>query len=152
MHTKELKRYVSLVLLNTHVTLGSPRPYAQNMIEVDGMHKHIDRDVKPSPANFQKFSNDAKDSATFFSLGSNVQLYNCWAQWNQLTSANQSSYSFCNEYHIGLNAQNAETRRMYPNRSTVVHRFITRKIVEKTKEIKVYFDKRLFDNTTETLR
>lgn len=69
---EELKRNVSLVLLNTHVTLGVPRPYAPNMIEVGGMH--IDRDVKPLPANLKKFLDEAKDGAIFFSLGSNVRF------------------------------------------------------------------------------
>lgn len=68
----ELKRNVSLVLLNTHVTLGSPRPYAPNMIEVGGMH--IEREVKPLPENLQKFLDEAKDGAIFFSLGSNVRF------------------------------------------------------------------------------
>lgn len=69
---EELKRNVSLVLLNTHVTLGSPRPYAPNMIEVGGMH--IERDVKPLPENLRKFLDEAKDGAIFFSLGSNVRF------------------------------------------------------------------------------
>lgn len=39
----EIRRGISLILLNTHATLGYPRPCAPNMIKVGGTH--IDRDV-----------------------------------------------------------------------------------------------------------
>lgn len=68
----ELKRNVSLALLNTHVTLGFPRPYASNMIEVGGLN--IDRNVKPLPAHLQTFLDEAKNGAIFFSMGSNVRF------------------------------------------------------------------------------
>lgn len=68
----ELRRKVSLALLNTHVTLGSPRPYAPNMIEVGGLN--IDRNGKPLPENLQHFLDEAKNGAILFSLGSNVRF------------------------------------------------------------------------------
>lgn len=68
----ELKRNVSLALLNTHVTLGFPRPYASNMIEVGGLN--IDRNVKPLPMHLQTFLDEAKNGAILFSMGSNVRF------------------------------------------------------------------------------
>lgn len=68
----QLRRNVSLALLNTHVTLGFPRPYAPNMIEVGGLN--INRNVKPLPENLQRFLDGAKNGAILFSLGSNVRF------------------------------------------------------------------------------
>lgn len=68
----ELKRNVSLVLLNTHVTLATPRPYAPNMIEVGGLH--IKRNIEPLPKNIQQFLDETKHGAIYFSLGSNVKF------------------------------------------------------------------------------
>lgn len=68
----EIKRNVSLVLLNTHVSLGFPRPYAPNMIEVGGMH--IKKDSKQKlPADIQKFLDGAHAGAIYFSMGSNIK-------------------------------------------------------------------------------
>lgn len=67
-----LKRNVSLVLLNTHVSFGYPRPYPPSMIEVGGLH--INRAVQPLAENLKRFLDDAKDGAIYFSLGSNIQF------------------------------------------------------------------------------
>lgn len=67
----ELKQNVSLVLLNTHVTLGFPRPYAPNMIEVGGMH--INRNVSKLPNELQTFLDGAKEGSIYFSMGSNIK-------------------------------------------------------------------------------
>lgn len=67
-----IRRNVSLVLLNTHTTLGTPRPYAPNMIEVGGMQ--IQREIEPLPQKIQNFLDEAKDGAVFVSLGSNVLI------------------------------------------------------------------------------
>lgn len=69
---EEIRRNVSLVLLNTHTTLGTPRPYAPNMIEVGGMQ--IQSKVKPLPQRIQTFLDEAKNGAIFVSLGSNVLI------------------------------------------------------------------------------
>ncbi|XP_031634155.1 UDP-glucuronosyltransferase 2B15-like isoform X2 [Contarinia nasturtii] len=69
---EEIKRNVSLVLLNTHVTYGTPRPYPQNMIEVGGIQ--IKSDVDPLPVKIQQFLDEAKDGVIYLSLGSNVLL------------------------------------------------------------------------------
>lgn len=68
-----IRRNVSLVLLNTHTTIGTPRSYAPNMIEVGGMQ--IQQEVAPLPAKLQKFLDEAKDGAIFVSLGSQVLLH-----------------------------------------------------------------------------
>lgn len=67
----EVKQNVSLILLNTHVTLGYPRPYAPNMIEVGGMH--IRRSGEKLPADLQTFLDGAKEGAIYFSMGSNIK-------------------------------------------------------------------------------
>lgn len=69
---EEIRRNVSLVLLNTHTTLGSPRPYAPNMIEVGGMQ--IRKEIKPLPRKIQTFLDEANHGAIFVSLGSNVLI------------------------------------------------------------------------------
>lgn len=68
----EIQKSTSLVLLNTHVTYGTPRPYAPNMIEVGGMQ--IQQKVEPLPEKLQHFLDEAENGAIFFSLGSNVLL------------------------------------------------------------------------------
>lgn len=71
---EEIRRNVSLVLLNTHTTLGSPRPYAPNMIEVGGLQ--IPSKVEPLPQKLQTFLDDATNGAIYWSLGSNVRINN----------------------------------------------------------------------------
>lgn len=66
-----LQRNVALVLLNTHVSYGGPRPYAPNMIEIGGIH--IERNVQPLPSHLQVFLDGATAGAIFFSLGSNLE-------------------------------------------------------------------------------
>lgn len=70
---EEIRRNVSLVLLNTHTTIGTPRPYAPNMIEVGGMQIH--KEITPLPLKIQKFLDEAKNGAIFVSLGSQVLLH-----------------------------------------------------------------------------
>ena len=43
----EIRRNVSLVLLNTHTTIGTPRLYPPNMIEVGGIQ--IEHEIVPLP-------------------------------------------------------------------------------------------------------
>lgn len=70
---EEIRRNVSLVLLNTHTTIGTPRPYAPNMIEVGGMQ--IQKEIEPLPPKIQTFLDEAKDGAIFVSLGSQLLLH-----------------------------------------------------------------------------
>ncbi|XP_031638521.1 UDP-glucuronosyltransferase 3A2-like isoform X2 [Contarinia nasturtii] len=69
---EEIRRNVSLVLLNTHTTLGTPRPYAPNMIVVGGMQ--IQKDIEPLPLKIQTFLDEAVKGAIFVSLGSSVLI------------------------------------------------------------------------------
>lgn len=62
---------VSLVLLNTHFSVSSPRPYVPNMIEVGGMH--VKRTTKPLPERLQQFLDTAPEGVIYFSLGSFVK-------------------------------------------------------------------------------
>lgn len=68
---EQIKRNVSLVLLNTHVTYSTARPYV-NMIEVGGMQ--IKSTFDPLPLKIQTFLDEAKDGVIYISLGSNVLL------------------------------------------------------------------------------
>lgn len=69
---EQIRKNVSLVLLNTHVTYGTSRPYAPNMIEVGGMQ--IRQKVEPLAENVQTFLDESKNGAILFSLGTNVLL------------------------------------------------------------------------------
>lgn len=69
----EIRRNVSLVLLNTHTIIGTARPYAPNMIEVGGMQ--IQKEIKPLPQNVQHFLDEVKEGAIFVSLGSQLHLH-----------------------------------------------------------------------------
>ncbi|XP_055609266.1 UDP-glycosyltransferase UGT5-like [Uranotaenia lowii] len=67
---EEQMKQVSLVFLNNHFSIGMPRPYAPNMIEVGGVQ--ID-DPKPLPKDLQKFMDEAPDGVIYFSMGSYVR-------------------------------------------------------------------------------
>ncbi|KAM7362319.1 uncharacterized protein ACRADG_013085 [Cochliomyia hominivorax] len=66
-----VRKNAAAVLLNTHVSLGYPRPYVPNQIEVGGMH--INRERKPLPADIEKFISEAKHGVVYFSMGSNLK-------------------------------------------------------------------------------
>lgn len=68
----EIRRNVSLVLLNTHNTYGVPMAYTPNMIEVGGLH--IKREPAPLKSNVRRFLDAAQSGAIYVSLGSNVLL------------------------------------------------------------------------------
>lgn len=67
----EAMKNVNLVLVNSHFTLGFPRPYVPNMIEVGGMH--INRVPNPLPQDIREFLDNASEGVIFFSMGSNIQ-------------------------------------------------------------------------------
>ncbi|XP_020813000.1 UDP-glucuronosyltransferase 2B14 [Drosophila serrata] len=67
----EMRRNASLVLINQHVSLSFPRPYAPNMIEVGGMH--IDGKLSPLPERIRKFLNESEHGVIYFSMGSNLK-------------------------------------------------------------------------------
>ncbi|KAL7730661.1 hypothetical protein ACLKA6_003438 [Drosophila palustris] len=67
----EMRRNTALVLLNNHVSLSFPRPYAPNMVEVGGMH--VQRQQNPLPQDIEEFIKGAKHGVIYFSMGSNVK-------------------------------------------------------------------------------
>ncbi|XP_075147163.1 UDP-glycosyltransferase UGT5-like [Haematobia irritans] len=67
----EARKNVSLVLLNDHFTLRSPRPYVPNMIEVGGLH--IKQTAEALPEDLQEYLDNAKEGAIYFSMGSNLK-------------------------------------------------------------------------------
>ncbi|XP_044729432.1 uncharacterized protein LOC123292782 [Chrysoperla carnea] len=72
-HTKPLSdilNNVSLILLNSHPSLSSPRALVPNMIEIGGFH--VDP-PKPLPADLKKILDEATDGVVYFSMGSNFQ-------------------------------------------------------------------------------
>lgn len=68
----EILRNVSLVFVNSQVAYASPQPMAPNLIEIGGIH--INKSDKIYTEEVQRFLDEAKDGAIFFSLGSNVKL------------------------------------------------------------------------------
>ncbi|XP_055531724.1 UDP-glycosyltransferase UGT5-like [Wyeomyia smithii] len=61
---------VSLVFLNTHFTLSSPRPYPPNMIEVGGIQMD---DPKPLPKDLKTYLDEATEGVVYFCMGSNIK-------------------------------------------------------------------------------
>ncbi|KAJ9584271.1 hypothetical protein L9F63_021393 [Diploptera punctata] len=65
-----LKENISLAMVNTHFSLDYPRPIVPAMIQVGGMQV---TPAKKLPKDIQKFLDEAKHGAIFFSLGTNVR-------------------------------------------------------------------------------
>ncbi|XP_029726645.1 UDP-glycosyltransferase UGT5-like [Aedes albopictus] len=70
MTFEQQMKNVSLVFLNQHFSLSSPRPYPPNMIEAGGIQIE---DAKPLPADLQKYLDEAKDGVIYFCMGSNIK-------------------------------------------------------------------------------
>lgn len=68
---KELTDNISLVLLNSHISIESPRPLVPTMIQIGGFHVE---EPKQLPSDLKSFLDDAVEGAIFFSLGSNVRI------------------------------------------------------------------------------
>ncbi|XP_023705438.1 UDP-glucuronosyltransferase 2C1 isoform X2 [Cryptotermes secundus] len=66
----DLARNTSLVLVNTHFSLNSPRPLVPGVVEIGGIH--ITR-PKPLPKHLQDFLDGAHQGVIYFSLGSVLQ-------------------------------------------------------------------------------
>ncbi|ETN67850.1 glucosyl/glucuronosyl transferase [Anopheles darlingi] len=67
----DVRKNVSLVLLNTHFSQAVPRPYLPNMIEVGGLQ--IKSKPDPLPADIQEWLDGAEHGAVYFCLGSNLK-------------------------------------------------------------------------------
>lgn len=68
----KIRQNISLVLINSHPTINTPRPYLPNMIDVGGLQ--VNREQDALPLNVQTFLDEAEDGAIYISLGSNVLL------------------------------------------------------------------------------
>ncbi|XP_039760006.1 UDP-glucosyltransferase 2-like [Pararge aegeria] len=68
----ETLRYnVSLILSNSHVSMGGPARLPANIIPIGGYH--ISSTVKPLPEDLQKLMDNAKHGVIYFSMGSNLR-------------------------------------------------------------------------------
>ncbi|XP_026735998.1 UDP-glucuronosyltransferase 2B20-like [Trichoplusia ni] len=61
----------SLMLVNSHPSIGGSIKLPQNVKNVGGYH--IDTDVKPLPKDLQKLMDEAKHGVIYFSMGSNLK-------------------------------------------------------------------------------
>lgn len=71
---EEVERNASLVLVNSHHSLGFPRPLSPNVIEIGGMHCRKSKDLHDIDPELNHFLNQAGDeNALLFSLGSHIK-------------------------------------------------------------------------------
>ncbi|CAK1594071.1 unnamed protein product [Parnassius mnemosyne] len=68
---EELKNNISLVLGNSHVSIGQATRLPQSYKPIAGYH--IEKEVKPLPQNLKKIMDSAKNGVIYFSLGSNLK-------------------------------------------------------------------------------
>ncbi|KAL3289135.1 hypothetical protein HHI36_003572 [Cryptolaemus montrouzieri] len=68
---QELTENISLVLVNSHFAIESPKPYVPNMIQIGGFHSQKNKKL---PEDLQKYLDSAKDGAVLFSMGSVVKV------------------------------------------------------------------------------
>lgn len=66
----DILRNTSLVLVNHHPSLSSPRPQNPNTIDVAGMHIYP---PKPLEGELKKYFDESKNGVILFSLGTNAQ-------------------------------------------------------------------------------
>lgn len=69
---EDLRKNVSMVFVNSHVSYGIPQPSMPNLIEIGGIH--VKQRIENLTADIQEFLDDAMDGAIYFSLGSNIRL------------------------------------------------------------------------------
>ncbi|XP_068228236.1 UDP-glycosyltransferase UGT5-like [Palaemon carinicauda] len=67
----EVEKNVSLVLVNSHYSLGYPRPLLPNVVEVGGMHCRNPRPIQD--AELKHFLDSSPVPVVFFSLGSSIR-------------------------------------------------------------------------------
>lgn len=66
----EMRKKTSLVLVNSHFTLSYPRPLVPAFVEVGGLHI---KSRGKLPKDLQKYLDDAREGAIYFSLGSTLK-------------------------------------------------------------------------------
>ncbi|KFB48223.1 AGAP007588-PA-like protein [Anopheles sinensis] len=67
----DVRKNVSLVLLNTHFSQAIPRPYLPNVVEVGGLQ--IKAKPDPLPKDIQEWLDGAEHGVVYFCLGSNLK-------------------------------------------------------------------------------
>ncbi|XP_044744834.1 UDP-glucosyltransferase 2-like isoform X2 [Coccinella septempunctata] len=67
----ELKKNISLVMVNTHLSLEPARPYVPNMVQIGGFYAQT---AKKLPDDLQKYLDSAKEGAILFSFGTNMKI------------------------------------------------------------------------------
>lgn len=72
----DLRANVSLVLLNTHYSMATPRPYVPTMVEVGGFHLNERRHRLPD--DIQHFLDNGTNGVILFSMGSQIRP----SQWS----------------------------------------------------------------------
>ncbi|CAK1594070.1 unnamed protein product [Parnassius mnemosyne] len=68
---EELKNNISLVLGNSHVSIGQATRLPQSYKPIAGYH--IEKEVKPLPQDLKKIIDNAKNGVIYFSMGSNIK-------------------------------------------------------------------------------
>ncbi|CAB3238620.1 unnamed protein product [Arctia plantaginis] len=68
---EEFRYNASLVLANSHISMGEGLRIPHNYKPVGGYH--IDENVKPLPEDLKKIMDSAKDGVIYFSMGSNLK-------------------------------------------------------------------------------
>lgn len=67
----DLRKNVSLVLVNSHFTYKHPRPFVPNMIEIGGIQ--VNRQSSALPDDVQIVLDSAVDGAIYFSMGTHIK-------------------------------------------------------------------------------
>lgn len=79
---EQLKRNVSLVFVNSHVSYAMPQHTMPNLIEIGGVH--LKQKFDPLTEDVQEFLDNAVNGSIFFSLGSNLKLSKLPAKEKQI--------------------------------------------------------------------
>ncbi|XP_053673814.1 UDP-glucosyltransferase 2-like [Anopheles nili] len=66
----ELEQSISVILVNHHPILSTPRPTIRGLVDIAGAHI---RSPKPLPDDLQKFMDEAQHGVIYFSLGAYMQ-------------------------------------------------------------------------------
>jgi len=70
----DLDRSASVVLVNSHHSLGYPQPLSKNVIEIGGMHCRESKNLREIDTVLDDFLNEVQpNSALIFSLGSHIK-------------------------------------------------------------------------------
>ncbi|XP_069675715.1 UDP-glucosyltransferase 2-like [Periplaneta americana] len=67
---EELQRNTSLILVNNHLSVNTPRPAVPTFVEVGGLHINSDGKL---PEDLQTYLDEAKEGVIYFSLGSMIR-------------------------------------------------------------------------------